>query len=56
MTVCEETREEKRRHVAAVRRGVDGSTSILDFFSFSFKSLNSTSGQTSPRWKAVLES
>ena len=35
--MCEETREEKRRHVAAERRGAEGSTSILDFFLFNLK-------------------
>ena len=32
--MCEETSEEKRSHVAAVRRGAEGSTSIVDFFFF----------------------
>lgn len=33
MTVCEETREErKRRHVVVVRRGAEGSTTILELF------------------------
>ena len=59
MTVCEETREErKRRHVVVVRRGAEGSTTILELFFFSLSSILciSTSGQTSPRWKRLSQS